>query len=150
MNTEYLPVIEVAKMDSVVKADELANVIASAIKSGYVNPLEVLVRRKLIEKAFEAAFDEPDVKNIVANELALHPKEKATVLGAEISMGSRTTMEYKEDPRYAQIQADLKRQEELVKAATKTGANIVDDDGELLASPVPTKTSSYFTVKLPK
>ncbi len=150
MNTEHLPVIEVAKMDSVVKADELANVIASAIKSGYVNPLEVLVRRKLIEKAFEAAFDEPDVKTIVANELSLHPKEKAVVFGAEISMGSRTTIEYKEDPRYAEIQAELKRQEEIVKAATKTGTNVVSPDGELLAAPVSTKTSSYFTVKLPK
>jgi hypothetical protein len=145
-----LPVIEVSQMDSVVKATELSDKIVSLILSGGVDPLEVLVRRKLIEKAFEQAFDTPDVKDAVSSAIALHPKGKAHIMGAEVTEGSRVTIQYDQDATYAMLKTHLKEQEERVKAATKTGSNIVSEDGELLASPVETKSTNYFTVKLPK
>lgn len=147
---EQLPQINLA---SISKADvsKLADDIKALLIEGVVNPLEFLVRKKALEAALEAVVKDPVVDVVITNELAKWPKDKANVHGAEVSLGSRTTYNYGENEEYAKLQTGVKELEARIKAASQTGADLIDPDtGAVLASPVSTKTSSFLTVKFAK
>ena len=152
MSTEnQIPVIHVDEINGLSSSTDLANQIITALTSGFIDPLDFVVKKKLIEKALDTAMEHPEVKSVISDMLSRHPLGKAYVLGAEVSERSRTTIDYKQDHRWVKIEAERKSLEEYIKAATKTNGDIIDQEsGEVIASPVATKTTTFFTVKLPK
>lgn len=138
----------------------IADQIIDAILSGRIPPLEFAVKRRILTDALEVAMKDKRVKDAMMAEINKYGKgEQATALGATITLTPRTTYMYSLDTNWARInremvepaKLELKRQEELVKSASKSGHDLVNPDtGELRAMIVPTTTTESVTVSLKK
>ena len=152
------PVISVAEIDTVIKSQELANAFINTLKAGHVDPIDFAVKRKLILDAFDAVYDDPEVKGIITDAVAKYGKQKAVAHGAEVSIRSVGKYDYKADPtwrnikeRMMPVERELKEQEEKIKTATQMGASIIDQaTGQVLAEPVPCPKTDSIVVKLKK
>lgn len=136
---------------------EIATKIISAISEGFINPLEFAVKRKLVVDALEMVMKNPAVKKLALEEVEAYGKEGCSKLGAKITVTSRATYQYSQDPKWAEIKAQmkpledaLKAQEEKIKAACKNNASLVSEDGELIASIVPAPATESIAVSFSK
>jgi hypothetical protein len=137
---------------------EMYTNLKQAILDGAMDPLEFMVKKKAIEETLELVAKDKDVKDLILAEIAKYKAEgRATKLGAALSVTTRPTYDYAQDASWAAIKAEmapyeqrLKAQEERVKTATKNGAALITEDGEVLATPVPVQATESVTVKMPK
>ena len=157
MLSENLPIIAINEVDTIAKSQDIANQIITALKSGNINPIEFAVKRKLVVDALDEAFKDPDVKQILVNEIQGYGKEKPRKYGAEVTVRSTGKYDYSKDPVWAALkfnmaplEAELKAQEELIKTATKTGGSIINEDGVVLAQPVPCPSTDSIVVTFKK
>jgi len=134
-------------------SEQLANYMIENLLEGNVKPLEFAVKRKCIEQAFDLVMNNPGVKNMVIEEINKYGKEGATALGAKLSLTNRPTYEYKADEKWSEIkermaplEAELKKQEELIKQACKSNVSLISEEGELLARPVPAPSTTSIVV----
>lgn len=144
-------------MTPTLRGEMYAN-LKQAILEGVMDPLEFMVKKKAIEETLELVAKDKEVKDLVLSEIAKYKAEGgATKLGAVLSVTNRPTYDYAQDASWAAIKAEmapyeqrLKAQEERVKTATKNGAALITEDGEVLAAPVQSSTTESVTVKMPK
>lgn len=155
---ELLPVIIIDQVDTITKSHDLANAMITALKSGNINPIDFAVKRKFVMDALDEVYKDPEVKQILVNEISGYGKEKPVKHGAEVTVRSIGKYDYSKDPVWASIkfnmaaqEAELKAQEELIKVATKTGSIISDPNtGEVMAVPVPCPQTDSIVVSLKK
>lgn len=136
---------------------DIAQKIIEHITEGFMDPLDFAVKKKLIVDAFEIVFKDSMVKSMMIEEIEKRGKEGATALGAKLSLTSRAAYEYAKDSNWAQIkeqmaplEAKLKAQEEKIKMACKGNANLVNHDGEIIASVVPAPSTTSVAVSFLK
>ena len=70
-----------------------------------------------------------------------------SVNGVEFSEGNRTTLNFKEDSDWLQLNEELKRREELLKARMKLGKSIYDDQGVQVPL-ISSSTTTFITIKV--
>jgi hypothetical protein len=70
-----------------------------------------------------------------------------SVNGVEFSEGNRTTLNFKEDSDWLQLNEELKRREELLKARMKLGKSIYDDEGVEVPL-ISSSTTTFITIKV--
>ncbi len=70
-----------------------------------------------------------------------------SVNGVEFSEGNRTTLNFKEDSDWLQLNEELKRREELLKARMKLGKSIYDDEGVQVPL-ISSSTTTFITIKV--
>jgi hypothetical protein len=125
--------IETVDLTSMLIADKIVN----AVVAGKLDPLVFMVKKKLIEDALEIASKNPDVKAMVATEVAKYGKEGAKILGATITTGSRKKYNYTDDPTWLSYDEQCKpyteakkAQEKLIQAAVREGKDFEEVDKE--------------------
>jgi hypothetical protein len=100
---------------------------------------------------------DPSVKRLAIEEVQANGKAGCTKLGAKVSVTGRTTYQYDKDAKWVEIKAEmkpleekLKEQEEKIKVACKNNASLVNDDGEIVASIVPSPTTESIAISFAK
>jgi hypothetical protein len=112
----YPTLITIPKSD-ICKAEiaQIAQQLTDRINDGEVNPVEAHIKLKAIVKACEVAIKQTE--QTVADEAAKYGKT-FQAFGAEITLKEGSlTPNYEEDPIYADLKAQLKAREELLKIA---------------------------------
>lgn len=153
-----LPVINFNTLEpSEAVAEDLAAAWKDRLLAGNVDPLEFVAKKKCIELALEMLMKDKAVNNLMQDEISKHGKGGANVLGANITLRNMPKYIYGADAKWteiktrmAPIEQELKTQEELIKQSTKANASIVNEDGEVLASPVPAPASTSVCVSFKK
>ena len=99
----------------------------SRINEGEVNPIEAHIKLKAIVKACEVAIKATE--QTVADEASKHGKT-FQAFGAEVSLKEGSlTPNYEEDPTYADLKAQLKEREEILKLAFRqAGKSAIFDE----------------------
>ena len=117
------------------KSKQLSDHWIAEILEGNIPPIDFAVKKKLIEQALEAVLKNDAVKKYAVEEIEKFGKEGATVMGAKVTVVNRAAYEYKSDPIWKIIKAqleplekDLKAQEEKIKVACKTNCSLINDD----------------------
>lgn len=140
------------------KSSDIAMQIVAAITDGLINPLDFIVKKKLVIDALEMAMKNPQVRAAAAEEMEKYGKEGVSKLGAKLSITSRATYQYEADAKWKSIKEEmkpleerLKAQEEKIKAACKNNASLIDGDtGEMIASIVPHPKTESIAVSFSK
>lgn len=144
---------DIINLSSVNMADQMIGVLLS----GFVNPLEFAVKRKLVVDAFELAMKHPKVKSLMIEEVEKFGKQGASALGAKVSIFSRSKYNYIEDSAWRTLKEGIKPfekaikdQEEKIKLACKQGCSLVNEDGIIVASCVSAPKSDSIAVSFSK
>jgi len=125
--------------------DILANELTDGVASGFVNPLEFLVKIEFLNKVLEQA--KKQVKELALQNLT-QPQE---LFGAKIELAETgVKYDYSQSESWQSIKAqiepletELKAIEEQIKMATKIGKSFVDETtGEVIAPVQKTSTAS--------
>ena len=124
----YLPLITIPKAD-ICKAEiaQIAQQLTDRINEGEVNPIEAHIKLKAIVKACEVAIKQTE--QTVADEAAKHGKT-FQAFGAEVTLKEGSlTPNYEEDEVYADLKAQMKAREELLKIAFRqAGKSAIFDE----------------------
>lgn len=132
--------------------DILANELTDGVASGFVNPLEFLVKIEFLNKVLEQA--KKQVKELALQNLT-QPQE---LFGAKIELAETgVKYDYSQSESWQSIKAqiepletELKAIEEQIKMATKIGKSIVDESTGELISPVPKTSTASIKITLGK
>ncbi len=125
--------------------DILANELTEGVASGFVNPLEFLVKIEFLTKVLEQA--KKQVKELALQNLT-QPQE---LFGAKVEVGETgVKYDYSQNEIWQELKEkmqpledELKKVEEQIKIATKIGKSIVDErTGELISPVQKTSTTS--------
>lgn len=97
------------------------------IHEGFINPLEAHIKLKAIGKAIDAVLKQTE--ETVSEEASRHPGKNFNAYGANVQIREGSVgPNCDQDPVYAQIKAQLKDREELLKLAFKqAGKSIIVD-----------------------
>ena len=109
------------------------------ILSGDVDPLEVEIKLRFLEKAISSIRKDVRVKNYVWEEASKYNGQKFR--GCDIKLSERKTADYSEDNEWMLLKAQLKSREALLKE-TK---GVDPETGEIV---VRYKVSEILTIKL--
>ena len=85
--------------------DMLADTIAEGIKNGHVEPLNVAVKMTALEQLTKAVREK--IMDDVQAELGKHPKNKAEVLGASVSMVDTIRYDYHHIPEWKALTTQI-------------------------------------------
>lgn len=152
-----LPRIELGTLKpSTATANELSCAIIDSVLSGYVNPLDLPVKKKCIEQALDAALKNTGVQSAIIEEINKHGKS-ASHLGAKLEVmeaGVRYDYSNCNDSELMRLEADLlaatnavKLRQQFLKSLPAEGQTIVSQlTGEVETIYPPTK-SSTTTIK---
>lgn len=150
-------VIKLDKDTLNVRSSDIALAIIAAVNDGLIDPLELLVKKKLVVDALEMAAKDPTVKAAAVEAVQAYGKDGATKLGAKLTITGRAAYQYNQDPTWAAIKEEmkpleerLKAQEEKIKAACKNNCSLVGEGGELIASVVPAPVTESVSVSFSK
>lgn len=125
--------------------DILANELTEGVASGFVNPLEFLVKIEFLTKVLEQA--KKQVKELALQNLT-QPQE---LFGAKVEVAETgVKYDYSQNEIWQELKEkmqpledELKKVEEQIKIATKIGKSIVDErTGELISPVQKTSTTS--------
>lgn len=95
------------------------------------NPLETMVKVKYLETVLDTL--KKLVKDGFMAEMDKHPKMKANLLEAEVSVANGyDEPDYEQDATYKQLADQLAARKELLKTAFKVKNQIITDDGEVI------------------
>lgn len=138
---------------NVSKADiqTFASTLIEQINEGQVNALEAHIKLKAMIKAIDAVIKATE--EVVSDEAGKHPGKSFDVFGANVQMKEGSVgPNCDTDPVYAQIKAQLKDREELLKLAFKQAGKAMITDpttGEEIpvCEPKATKGSIAITFK---
>lgn len=116
--------------------------LSTLVREGHINPIEFQIKAKWLKDMLDAAMK--SVQSDVITEIEKYGKD-CTVLGAKLEVvETGTKYDYSCDEKWNEIndqlkpiQERLKEQEEMIKMATKIGADSIDTDtGEVIARKV--------------
>lgn len=136
---------------------DIADKIIEALLSGFINPLEFAVKRKLVTDALDMAMKNPHVKSMMMEEIEKYGKDGASAMGARIYIFSKPLYQYEKDPTWksmkdalAPFENSLKEQEKKIQSACKNNCSLMGDGGELIASIVPAPCTQSVAVSFSK
>jgi|TARA_R100001530_G_scaffold135631_1_gene113332 hypothetical protein len=121
------------------EVNQFVNDVIGEILEGNVNPLEMEIRLRIIEKAVTAIRKDIRVKNVVMEEADKYHNQDFK--GALIKVGTRKTADYSADSQWCMLRAQLKARETLLKECNGSDP----DTGEVV---VQYKESETLTIKL--
>lgn len=132
--------------------DSLANELTDGVASGFVNPLEFLVKIEFLNKVLEQA--KKQVKDLAVQSLS----SNESLFGAKIELAETgVKYDYSQSESWQSIKAqiepletELKAIEEQIKMATKIGKSIVDESTGELISPVQKTSTASIKITLGK
>lgn len=132
--------------------DILANELTDGVASGFVNPLEFLVKIEFLNKVLEQA--KKQVKELALQNLT-QPQE---LFGAKVEVAEAgVKYDYSQNEQWRDIRVkmqpleeELKVVEEQIKMATKIGKSIVDESTGELISPVQKTSTTSIKITLGK
>jgi len=132
--------------------DILANELTDGVASGFVNPLEFLVKIEFLTKVLEQA--KKQVKDLAVQSLS----SNESLFGAKIELAETgVKYDYSQSESWQSIKAqiepletELKAIEEQIKMATKIGKSIVDESTGELISPVQKTSTASIKITLGK
>ena len=130
----------------------LANELTDGVASGFVNPLEFLVKIEFLTKVLEQA--KKQVKDLAVQSLS----SNESLFGAKIELAETgVKYDYSQSESWQSIKAqiepletELKAIEEQIKMATKIGKSIVDESTGELISPVQKTSTASIKITLGK
>ncbi len=122
--------------------ETLANTIVSEVEKGNENPGELFLKLDFLQKAIEKAKKE--IKEGAIEELAKYDKGQ-TLGGVEFSVQEKGKPSYKHHEDWQKKKEELTAIEADMKAAAKSGNNIVTEDGEI----IPPARYTYSTSIVP-
>ena len=112
--------------------------VSEILESGNVDKTELFTQAVRINEALAI------VTESLKNEMPLENFEAFGIKGTYRNGGE--TLNYKEDPIYADIQKELKEREELLKVAYKSSNEIYDESGFLVPKVSSTPRKSSLTI----
>ena len=132
--------------------DSLANELTDGVASGFVNPLEFLVKIEFLTKVLEQA--KKQVKDLAVQSLS----SNESLFGAKIELAETgVKYDYSQSESWQSIKAqiepletELKAIEEQIKMATKIGKSFVDESTGELISPVQKTSTASIKITLGK
>ncbi|MCB9032234.1 MAG: hypothetical protein H6553_00195 [Chitinophagales bacterium] len=132
--------------------DILANELTDGVASGFVNPLEFLVKIEFLTKVLEQA--KKQVKDLAVQSLS----SNESLFGAKIELAETgVKYDYSQSESWQSIKAqiepletELKAIEEQIKMATKIGKSFVDESTGELISPVQKTSTASIKITLGK
>ena len=132
--------------------DSLANELTEGVASGFVNPLEFLVKIEFLTKVLEQA--KKQVKDLAVQSLS----SNESLFGAKIELAETgVKYDYSQSESWQSIKAqiepletELKAIEEQIKMATKIGKSFVDESTGELISPVQKTSTASIKITLGK
>jgi len=132
--------------------DSLANELTEGASSGFVNPLEFLVKIEFLTKVLEQA--KKQVKELALQNLT-QPQE---LFGAKVEVAETgVKYDYSQNEIWQELkdkmqplEDELKKVEEQIKMATKIGKSIVDESTGELISPVQKTSTASIKITLGK
>jgi hypothetical protein len=124
---------------------QIAQQLTDRIKDGEVNPIEAHIKLKAIVKALEATIKATE--QTVADEASKHGKT-FRAFGAEITLKEGSlTPNYEEDEVYADLKAQMKAREELLKMAFRqVGKTAIFDESTGEQVPVCTAKATKASI----
>jgi hypothetical protein len=124
---------------------QIAQQLTDRINDGEVNPIEAHIKLKAIVKALEATIKATE--QTVADEAGKHGKT-FSAFGAEITLKEGSlTPNYEEDEVYADLKAQLKAREELLKIAFRqVGKTAIFDESTGEQVPVCTAKATKASI----
>jgi hypothetical protein len=154
MNLSLLPKIDLASIEPTKFSIELLKqTIVSHFRETGENPLDMLVKSEALVQLLDGIRAE--LKEEVLNELALHPKGKADVLGAEVStIESGVKYAYDGDHTWLKLNQEIeaikfkqKERESLLKTIKEP---LVDPETGEMIFPAPKYSTTTFKISLKK
>ncbi len=119
--------------------DDFKNEVIGLILDGQVDPLEMELRLRAMEKAIKDIRGDVRVKNAVMDVAPEYNKQE--FMGAGITITERKTADYSNDPVHTTLKAELKAREALLKATKGVDPNT----GEIVVN---YKVTEVLTIKL--
>jgi hypothetical protein len=147
MELVSIPRSDVGKADIALLTTNLVD----RINEGHINALEAHVKIKAIQKALESVLKQTE--EVVADEASKHPGKSFDVYGANVQIREGSIgPNCDQDTVYAELKAQLKDREELLKLAFKqAGKSMIVDPNTGEEIPVceakATKSSIAITFK---
>jgi hypothetical protein len=109
--------------------ETLANTMVSEVLNGNENPGELYIKLDFLKKALDKAMKE--IKEGAIEELAKYDKGQ-TLGGVEFSVQDKGRASYNHHEAWQKKKEELTAIETDMKAAAKSGNNIVTEDGEII------------------
>ena len=154
MNLSLLPKIDLASIEPTKFSIELLKqTIVSHFRETGENPIDMLVKSEALVQLLDGIRAE--LKEEVLNELALHPKGKTEVLGAEVStIESGVKYAYDGDHTWLKLNQEIeaikfkqKERESLLKTIKEP---LVDPETGEMIFPAPKYSTTTFKISLKK
>lgn len=119
--------------------------IISYALSGEVNPLEIEIYLKCLEKTIGFVREDVRYKECINDEIDKHPEDTFDYRGAVITKCHKTTYDYSKDSRHKELEELIKERKQFLKVIPKTG--FVDPvSGEITYRP-PKKITDYIKIE---
>lgn len=157
MEALQLPLIDIQSLKpSTATANDLACAIIDTVLSGYVNPLDLPVKKKCIEQALDAALKNAGVQSAIIEEINKHGKS-ASHLGAKLEVmeaGVRYDYSKCNDSELMRLEADLlaatnavKLRQQFLRTIPTEGQTIISQLTGEVETIYPPSKSSTTTIK---
>lgn len=143
MNSNNLDMIKVGDIaPTKFGIDLLAESVAEQVREGIADPINIAIRMNAMEQLVKAVKDK--ILSDVISELGKHPKSKAEVLGATVSVVDTVKYDYSHIPEWA----ELDRQ---IAELTEKRKEIETKEKEFYKGDLPVKSATTtFKVQLSK
>lgn len=132
--------------------DSLANELTEGVASGFVNPLEFLVKIEFLNKVIEQAkkqVKELALQNLTQPQELFGAKVEVAEIGVKYDYSKNEIWQELKD-KMQPLEDELKKVEEQIKMATKIGKSIVDESTGELISPVQKTSTASIKITLGK
>jgi len=116
------------------QVNQFVNDVIGEILEGNIDPLDMEIRLRIIEKAVTTIRKDIRVKNVVMEEAEKYNNH--TFNGALIKVGTRTNADYSNDAQWSVFKAQLKARETLLKECK----GVDPDTGEIVVRYKETET----------
>ena len=99
----------------------MADTIAELVHEGYAEPISVMIRMAAIEQLTKLVKER--VKQVTTDELYKHPKLRAELLGAEVTLVDTPSYDYSMEPEWQELEEQItwmrEKQKEIEHDAKK-------------------------------
>lgn len=122
--------------------DLLAESVAEQVREGLADPISIAIRMNAMEQLVKAVKDK--ISSAVLDELAKHPKSKAEVLGATVSIMDSVKYDFSDVAGWAELDAQI-------AVLTEKRKELETKEKEYYKGDLPIKSSTTtFKVQLSK
>lgn len=121
----------------------------NSVRDGVSNPLQVYIQLKGLEKELEVAIKE--ISDLAISEAEKWKEKRFTAYGAEVEKkNGPSRYVYDHIPQWQALREKIKAIEEISKVGKdfETGANVVDENGEIIPPATKIQGKAIISIKL--